>query len=55
MEVALFARAWIETGGTMNAVEVNDVALFARAWIETAALMRAEFIRGRRPLREGVD
>ena len=34
-QVALFARAWIETTGGFESDNLVDVALFARAWIET--------------------
>jgi len=36
LEVALRARAWIETLGPADDVRAGEVALRARAWIETA-------------------
>ena len=37
--VALFARAWIETGRDNGPDRRQSVALFARAWIETSPLI----------------
>ena len=34
IQVALFARAWIEMSFIMRSRFVSEVALFARAWIE---------------------
>ena len=39
IEVALFARAWIEISAALQSKIVTSVALFARAWIEIPKIL----------------
>ena len=55
IDVALFARAWIEIYPRARFSNACSVALFARAWIEIKHRKRNPRCAGSRPLCEGVD
>ena len=54
MDVALYARAWVEIFTVVGIYPTLDVALYARAWVEIVQKTQMQNYGFGRPLREGV-